>query len=241
MCRHCASRQIMSFVHGSVTCHICSSDLPLADLYDIGTRWLTRWDKEVDLVTKLIYYGITVGRGTLSISISCDGLYFCAGNQTLGEEYTDVWQYSSFGDRTPPSDRIRSALIILSTFPSYILAKWAASPTLNMKYPKIAKCMKTLPLFINVATEVNLVVFYLKGTYYDLSKRLLGVQHVTFSTSCPVFIPLRILAVVLYTRGPACPSTILFTFGCIAGHPPPPSAGIPYPGSGGGGTSIWQR
>ncbi|KXN87554.1 Peroxisome biogenesis factor 10, partial [Leucoagaricus sp. SymC.cos] len=129
----------------------------------LGTRWLTRWDKEVDLLTKLLYFGITVGRG----------------NQTLGEEYTDIWQYSSFVDRTPPSERIRGALIFLSTFPSYFLAKWAASPMLNIRHPRTAKFMKTLPSLINTATEVNLAIFYLRGTYYDLTKRLLGVQHLS--------------------------------------------------------------
>ncbi|KAF5355827.1 hypothetical protein D9756_003997 [Leucocoprinus leucothites] len=127
----------------------------------LGTRWLTRWDREVDLLTKLVYYGITIGRG----------------NQSLGEEYTDIWQYTSFTSRTPPSARIRGLLIVLSTFPSYFLSKWAASPILNMRHPKTAKFMKTLPSLISVATEVNLAVFYLKGTYYDLSKRILGVHH----------------------------------------------------------------
>lgn len=129
----------------------------------LGTRWLTRWDREVDLLTKLVYYGITIGRG----------------NQSLGEEYTDIWQYTSFTSRTPPSARIRGLLIVLSTFPSYFLSKWAASPILNMRHPKTAKFMKTLPSLISVATEVNLAVFYLKGTYYDLSKRILGVHHLS--------------------------------------------------------------
>ncbi|KAF7367357.1 Peroxisome assembly protein PER8 [Mycena sanguinolenta] len=46
----------------------------------LGTRWLSRWDKEVDLLVKLGYYGLTTARAT----------------QTLGEEYTDIWQYSAF-------------------------------------------------------------------------------------------------------------------------------------------------
>lgn len=29
----------------------------------IGTRWLTRWDKEVELLAKLAYYGLTTLRG----------------------------------------------------------------------------------------------------------------------------------------------------------------------------------
>ena len=28
-----------------------------------GTRWLTRWEKEVDLIVKLAYYGLTTGLG----------------------------------------------------------------------------------------------------------------------------------------------------------------------------------
>jgi len=28
-----------------------------------GTRWLSRWDKELDLIVKLLYYGLTTGRG----------------------------------------------------------------------------------------------------------------------------------------------------------------------------------
>lgn len=29
----------------------------------LGTRWLSRWDKEIDLLVKVLYYGLTVGRG----------------------------------------------------------------------------------------------------------------------------------------------------------------------------------
>jgi hypothetical protein len=32
-----------------------------------GTRWLTRWDKEVDLLVKLVYYGFTTGRGVFYV------------------------------------------------------------------------------------------------------------------------------------------------------------------------------
>jgi peroxin-10 len=32
----------------------------------LGTRWLTRWDKEVELLVKLTYYGIMTGRGMSS-------------------------------------------------------------------------------------------------------------------------------------------------------------------------------
>ena len=31
--------------------------------YAAGTRWLTRWDKEIDLAANLVYYGLTIGLG----------------------------------------------------------------------------------------------------------------------------------------------------------------------------------
>lgn len=31
-----------------------------------GTRWLSRWDKEIELAVKLVYWGLTIGRGELS-------------------------------------------------------------------------------------------------------------------------------------------------------------------------------
>ncbi len=180
MCRHCADRLRMSFVHGSVTRRVLLC-ISLIYLSGTGTRWLTRREKEIDLLTKLIYYGITIGQGRLSLPAWDISSCSFEGSQTLGEEYTDIWQYSSFADRAPPPNKIRGALIFLSTFPSYILAKWAASPTLHMRYPKTAKYMKILPLLFNVAAEANLALFYLRGSYHDLSRRLLGVQHVTRS------------------------------------------------------------
>jgi len=47
-----------------------------------------------------------------------------------------------------------------------------------MKFPRLAKLLKLLPSLVDVATEINLAIFYLRGTYYDLSKRLLGIQLV---------------------------------------------------------------
>ena len=29
-----------------------------------GTRWLSRWDKEIDFAAHVMYYGLTVGLGT---------------------------------------------------------------------------------------------------------------------------------------------------------------------------------
>uniref|UniRef100_A0A8H8CRF1 RING-type E3 ubiquitin transferase n=1 Tax=Psilocybe cubensis TaxID=181762 RepID=A0A8H8CRF1_PSICU len=129
----------------------------------LGTRWLARWDKELDLIVKLSYYGLTTGRAT----------------QTLGEEYTDVWQYSSHTRTAPPPVFTRATLIVLTLLPSYILGRWGQSSALNHANPQVSKWLKKIPAVISVVAEVNLAVFYLKGTYYDVIKRLTGVQHIS--------------------------------------------------------------
>ncbi|KIM84644.1 hypothetical protein PILCRDRAFT_67658 [Piloderma croceum F 1598] len=126
----------------------------------LGTRWLTQWDKEIELLVKLGYYGLTTGRAI----------------QTLGEEYTDIWQHSSLAERVP-SYRARAALILLPTLPSYVLARWG-SVLVNLE-PRIATILRALPTVFEISSEINLAIFYLRGTYYDVAKRLLGVRHLS--------------------------------------------------------------
>jgi peroxin-10 len=128
-------------------------------------------------LVKLGYYGLTTGRGECASGLTMD---FVHGDdyiaiQTLGEEYTDVWQHSSFNERAP-SYRARAALILLPTLPSYILAR-SGSGLANLD-PRIAALLRVLPATFEVVSEINLAVFYLRGTYYDLVKRIFGIRHV---------------------------------------------------------------
>ncbi|KIJ68777.1 hypothetical protein HYDPIDRAFT_82569 [Hydnomerulius pinastri MD-312] len=132
----------------------------------LGTRSLTRWDKEVDLLVKLLYYGLSVGRAV----------------QTLGEEYTDIWEHSAFTGQTP-SQAARMALVLIPTLPSYLLARWGSH--LGSLSPKAASALRILPTCLEVATEINLAIFYLRGTYYDLTKRLLGIRHISSTPENP--------------------------------------------------------
>ncbi|EIN13439.1 hypothetical protein PUNSTDRAFT_56754 [Punctularia strigosozonata HHB-11173 SS5] len=131
-----------------------------------GTRWLSRWDKEIDLFTKLVYYGFTTGRAT----------------QSLGEEYTDIWQHSARTERLP-GWRLRAALVLLPSVPSYVLARWGAR--LSNGTSRTARLMHALPTALEIASEVNLAVFYLRGTYYDVWKRLLGIRHLSSTPENP--------------------------------------------------------
>ncbi|KAK7029631.1 peroxisome biogenesis factor 10 [Paramarasmius palmivorus] len=131
-----------------------------------GTRWLSRWDKEVELFVKLIYYGFTTGRAT----------------QTLGEEYTDIWQQTS---TTPPSQTTRAALTLLPTLPSYVLSRFVNISYIEEYSPRLASLLKKLPEALQVLTEINLAVFYIRGLYYDIAKRALGVRYISSKPENP--------------------------------------------------------
>ena len=94
--------------------------------------------------------------------------------QTLGEEYTDIWQSTSNG--VGVSQRRRLALIILPVLPAYVATR------LNVWYPPgdstLGKVRQSLPATLETAGEINLALFYLRGVYYDLVKRVLGIRYV---------------------------------------------------------------
>jgi peroxin-10 len=96
----------------------------------------------------------------------------------MGEEYTDIWQYSAFQRTISVSRPTRAALVLLPTLPGYLLAR------LDDIYPdygqpsRFRKTLKTLPSVLEVLAELNLAIFYINGTYYDLVKRLLGIRKV---------------------------------------------------------------
>lgn len=59
------SRTIQSPSSGPGLVRLPTPPRPFLGLTDRspGTRWLTRWEKEVDLIVKLAYYGLTTGLG----------------------------------------------------------------------------------------------------------------------------------------------------------------------------------
>ena len=105
-------------------------------------------------------------------------IYCSAATQTLGEEYTGIWQYSPTAQTVPPSSLVRTTLIILSLVPSYFLGRLGQDVALNNRHPNMAKWLNRLPSALDVVTEIHLAAFYLRGNYYDLVKRILGIQHV---------------------------------------------------------------
>lgn len=143
--------------------------------------------------------------------------------QTLGEEYTDIWQHSAFTERTP-SHRARTALILLPTVPTYVIARWGS--WISSRSPRFGAILSVLPTTFEVLSEINLAIFYLRGTYYDLAKRLLGIRNV-----CSIHFLTRvkrsqkiITAAVIHPRRSTYSSTFIFTtrhpLGCSTPSPP---------------------
>jgi len=88
--------------------------------------------------------------------------------QTLGEEYTDIWQHTS-DPKLPLSFRRRLLLILVPALPSYIVARYDGG---------VMRRVKQIVNALEVLAEANLAIFYLKGIYYDLVKRVLGIKYV---------------------------------------------------------------
>ena len=76
-------------------------------------------------------------------------------------------------------------MILLPVLSVYVAAR------LNLRYPPgdstLGKVRQSLPATLEIAGEINLALFYLRGVYYDLVKRILGVKYVRgFRLSTPV-------------------------------------------------------
>ncbi|PAV22218.1 peroxisome assembly per8 [Pyrrhoderma noxium] len=126
----------------------------------LGNRWLSRWDKELELCSKLLYYGLTTGQG----------------HQTLGEEYTNIWDFST-SERGLPSARRRAALVFLPALPAYLISRFQSS--LSGGNERVARILRLMPTFFDILSEINLAAFYFSGVYYNLVRRVLRVKHLS--------------------------------------------------------------
>jgi len=148
-------------------------------------------------------------------------------NQTLGEEYVDIWQRSARTSRVPTAAR-RWSLVLLYCLPPYLAARQQrqrqgahdAGDTLTKRV------LRMLPSALEVALEVNLALFYFSGSYYSLAKRLLGVKHVGRISSLRNYGRALIDCPDLLTSSrPKFAPTVLRITRCPSGHPSCPSRG----------------
>lgn len=101
-------------------------------------------------------------------------------------------------------------LVLLPALPGYLLARQGTLGSLGERYPNLARVLKALPTGLEVATEMNLAIFYMSGTYYDLVKRVFGIRHVCHLNHWPVLSEPPYTAVV-HSGRPAHPAAFLLS------------------------------
>ena len=173
------------------TYEILSLSTSLTDLLRrlYGSRFTHKYATGIETLAQLLYFSLTT----------------LIGNRTLGEEYTDLYQVEISRREKDfqrlPTIRRRASYILLSLLFPYALSKalpalreWmknllargleakseAQTKTLRvLRYLQryllthISELMSPGPIY-----ALTLTLFYFSGSYYNLSKRLLGMRYV---------------------------------------------------------------
>lgn len=143
--------------------------------------WI-RYQKELQLVAELIYFGFTT-------------IY---GNQTLGEEYCNSVLVGQSKQPYKAASLIRRLIgILLQVGGAYALRKFTL--WLNMRidshdlpfnltdsgYRTLAKFTALCETLLNFLSQINLAVFYTHGAFYHIAKRLAGLRYVMIRYGVP--------------------------------------------------------
>ncbi|KAL7409988.1 Pex12 amino terminal region-domain-containing protein [Mrakia frigida] len=142
-----------------------------------GSRQVLPKENLINLVSALVYFGLTFGAGT----------------QTLGEEYVDIQPRSVVSERNPSRRRRLFTLFLTILSPplfrmllhrlrSQVPRRPASSEDNEPPRPfkeKVLDVMEKLESWIEIASELNLAWFFLRGGFFDLGKRIAGVGYVS--------------------------------------------------------------
>lgn len=99
-----------------------------------------------------------------------------------------------FVETKPEFIQTRATIVLLSTLPAYLISRLTSGSNDGPSWR--ARILRSLPTTLETLAEINLAIFYLRGTYYDLAKRVLGIRNVCDSSpTClpPVSQPSRFL------------------------------------------------
>ena len=159
----------------------------LRQLY--GSRFTHSHLSGIETVTHLLYFSLTT----------------FIGNRTLGEEYTDLYQIEisrkERGDQKLPAVQKRASYILLSVLFPYTLSKmlpafrgWvkhvldrsleSGAQTETKTFSRLRGLQGYLLAHLSEILSPGLIhaftltLFYFSGSYYHLSKRLLGMRYI---------------------------------------------------------------
>ncbi|KAK4519546.1 uncharacterized protein ATC70_009782 [Mucor velutinosus] len=150
----------------------------------LGARRQHVWQKEINTISDICYYGLTTLLGT----------------QTLGEEYCDIVQINQYNQTYPGLAR-RFLLVFTQAVLPYIYTRGAAElkkrgrvqqqqqqqldidtsaqslqqRTLNFLKQHLSQIQDFV---VKNVRPVHLAIFYFFGAYYNFSKRLTGIRYI---------------------------------------------------------------
>nr|XP_034313288.1 peroxisome biogenesis factor 10 [Crassostrea gigas] len=138
--------------------------------------WI-RWKNEVDRLAEVTYFFLTT----------------VAGYQTVGEEYVNIIQIDTHR-RNIPSKLKRLVLVSLHVFGPYAVGRflgwvekkfksgdWDSVPQETREF--ILKSLPVLQQALSLLQRFHLALFYLRGVFYHIAKRLTNVSYIKFSVS----------------------------------------------------------
>lgn len=147
--------------------------------YWVGIRPWIQWRHHLHHLSQLMYYSAT----TLS------------GLQTLGEEYLNIVQTDANKISVPKFFK-RLIDVILLTFGPFLLSRLLASlkrrledrrkvlPLIVDSDDRRELLLKLIPIIdesFQYIHKIHLIVFYLNGNYYHLSKRLTQIRYISLN------------------------------------------------------------
>lgn len=135
--------------------------------------WI-KWKAELELLADICYFGLT----TIS------------GFQTLGEEYCNIVQVDQTRTWVPSTMR-RGCLVLLYVFGPYVIEKMIMKLERRLQsqenwpkglnHPRIREILSTLIPLLRTAVvythRAHMALFYLRGVFYHIAKRITGVQY----------------------------------------------------------------
>lgn len=143
--------------------------------------WI-RYQKELQLIGELVYFGFTT-------------IY---GNQTLGEEYCNSVLVGQSERPYIVAGFVRRLVgILLQVGGAYALRKWmlwvntridARDLPVNLtenSYRTLAKVNELCETIFNFVSQFHLALFYTRGAFYHIAKRLTGLRYVMIKYGVP--------------------------------------------------------
>lgn len=154
-----------------------------------GSRFAHNYNSEARTFTELLYFGLTT----------------LVGNRTLGEEYCDIIQISDTSLRLPSFYR-RASYILSTVLLPYTLTKFLPafrnrvrlklesnlrqkSNVSNASFTQLLQSylLKNLSSITSASPiyALTLSIFYFTGSFYHLSKRLVGLRYIFTKRPAP--------------------------------------------------------